>query len=116
MKFEIPKELEGEVKRKGGWESIKKNLAEEEIKRVAKVMKALSDKNRLKILYALSHQRMCVCMIRDVIKCSYHISKLREAGLIKSVKRGNYVVYSLTKFGRSIIRHFNKYEPNGGKI
>ncbi|HDN51031.1 MAG TPA: ArsR family transcriptional regulator [Thermoplasmatales archaeon] len=116
MKFVIPKEIENELKKKGGWDGVKNNLPTEEIKIVEKVMKTLADEKRLKILYALYNQRMCVCMLADLTKCayskcSYHISKLKEVGLIKSSRKGNYIIYSLTKFGRSIVRHFNKYKP-----
>ena len=116
MKLEIPKELKKEVEKKGGWEKLKESLPEEDIKTIVKVMKVLADEKRLSILYALYEQRMCVCMIVDLVKCpyskcSYHIAKLKDAGLIKAVKRGNYIIYSLTKFGRSIVRHFNKYKP-----
>ena len=116
MNVEIPAELKKEVEKKGGWEKIKESLPEEDIKMIAKVMKALTDEKRLRILYALYRQKMCVCMIADLVKCSYskcsyHIAKLKDAGLIKAVKKGNYIIYSLTKFGRSIVRHFNKYKP-----
>jgi len=116
MKFVIPKEIENELKKKGGWDGVKNNLPTKEIKVVEKVMKILADEKRLKILYALAHQRMCVCMLADLTKCSYskcsyHIAKLKEAGLVKSTRKGNYIIYSLTEFGRSIVRHFNKYKP-----
>ncbi len=116
MKFEIPKEIEMELKKKGGWGSIKKRLPIDEIKQVEKVMKVLSCDTRLKILYALAEQRMCVCMLTELTKCSYskcsyHISKLKDAGLIKAARKRNYLVYSLTPFGKSIVRHFNKYKP-----
>ena len=120
MKFEIPKEIERELQKKGGWSSIKKRLPADEIKQVEKVMKVLSYETRLKILYAMAEQRMCVCMITDLTKCSYskcsyHISKLKEAGLIKATRKGNYLVYSLTPFGRSIVRHFRSYKPEVNK-
>lgn len=119
MRFEIPKEIKREIGKKGGWEKIKSILSKDDLKKIERVMKALSDERRLKILYLLYNQRACPCMISDVTncsfsKCSYHISKLKEAGLIKAIKKGNYIVYSLTKFGRSIVRHFNKYKPEGG--
>jgi len=115
-KFEIPDEIEKEMQKKGGWNSIKKDLPLKEIKEVEKVMKVLSCSIRLKILYALAEQRMCVCMLADLTKCSYskcsyHISKLKEVGLIKATRKGNYLIYSLTPFGKSIVRHFNKYKP-----
>ena len=115
-KFEVPDEIEKELQKKGGWDSIKKSLPLKEIKEVEKVMKVLSCSIRLKILYALAEQRMCVCMLADLTKCSYskcsyHISKLKEVGLIKATRKGNYLIYSLTPFGKSIVRHFNKYKP-----
>jgi ArsR family transcriptional regulator len=120
MKFKIPKVIERELEKKGGWGKVKQDLPLDDIKIVTRVMKALADEKRLKILYALYNQKMCVCMIADLVdcqysKCSYHISRLKEAGLIKASKRGNYTVYSLTKFGKSIVRHFNKYKPEEGK-
>ncbi|MCD6222447.1 MAG: winged helix-turn-helix transcriptional regulator [Thermoplasmata archaeon] len=115
-KLEIPDEIEKEMRKKGGWSSIKKNLPLKEIKEVEKVMKVLSYDTRLRIIYALSEQRMCVCMLMELTgcsysKCSYHLSKLKEAGLIKATRKGNYLIYSLTPFGRSIVRHFRKYKP-----
>ncbi len=115
-KFEIPGEIEKELQKKGGWNNVKRSLPLKEIKEVEKVMKVLSCGIRLKILYALSEQRMCVCMLAELTncsysKCSYHISKLKDVGLIKATRKGNYLVYSLTPFGRSIVRHFNKYKP-----
>jgi len=115
MKLEIPREIEREMEKKGGWENISR-MPEEEIRRMAEIMKSLSDEARLRILYLLYRQRACVCMLTHFLncsysKCSYHISKLKEAGLIKSVKKGNYIIYSLTKFGRGIVRHFDKYKP-----
>ncbi|MCD6172122.1 MAG: winged helix-turn-helix transcriptional regulator [Thermoplasmata archaeon] len=116
MKFEIPDDIKKELEKKGGWESIKANLPLDSIKKVEKIMKVLADEKRLKILYGLSIQKMCVCMLADLTscsysKCSYHISKLKEEGLIKSIKKRNYVVYSLTNFGKSIIKHFGRYMP-----
>ena len=86
-------------------EIFKMSLHDDDIKMIAKVMKALAAEVRLSILYALYEQGMWVCMIVNLVKCpyskcSYNIAKLKEAGLIKAVKRGNYIIYSLTKFRR----------------
>ncbi len=113
---EIPEELQKELQKKGGWDSIKKKLPLDDIRMVENIMKALSCETRLKILYGLYYQRMCVCMLTDLTdcsysKCSYHISKLKDIGLIKGEKKGSHIIYSLTPFGRSIVRHFNKYKP-----
>jgi len=115
-RFVIPEEIRGEVKEKGGFERIIKELPRDEMRTAAKVMNTLSDPQRVKILYALKRQRMCVCMLRRVIgssypRCSYHLSKLKKGGLVHSKRLGNYFIYSLTPFGKSIVKHFKKYRP-----
>jgi len=116
MKLEIPEEIENELREKGGWENIKRSLPFKEMEEVEKIGKTLSSDIRLKMLYYLYLQRMCVCMLTDLTgctysKCSYHISMLKKTGLIESTRSGNYLIYSLTPFGKSIIQHFKKYKP-----
>lgn len=65
-----------------------------------KVMKALSDKNRLKIVKLLRHRELCVCEIRTGLglaqpTVSKHLKILEEAGLVVSEKQGLWVNYSL---------------------
>ena len=64
------------------------------------VFKALSDETRLRILKLLKDGELCVCDIADTLKMtqpniSFHVSMLREAGLIKDRKNGRWVHYSL---------------------
>lgn len=64
------------------------------------LFKALSDETRLRILKLLEHGELCVCDIVAAIdtiqpKVSFHLSTLREAGLIKDRKEGKWVHYSL---------------------
>lgn len=65
-----------------------------------KVMKALSDPNRVKIIKMLEQRAMCVCEIHTALgvaqsTASKHLKILEEAGLICSVKEGQWVNYSL---------------------
>ena len=67
-----------------------------------KVFKALSDKNRLRIVKMLEEKPMCVCEITAVLKLapstvSKHLSLLHEAELIEDKKDGKWVNYSLPK-------------------
>ncbi len=115
-RFVIPEEIRVEVEEKGGFEQIVQGLPRDEMRVVTKVIDTLSDPQRVKILYALARQRMCVCMLRRVIgssypRCSYHLSKLKRGGLVRSERLGNYFIYSLTPFGKSIVKHFRKYRP-----
>ena len=65
----------------------------------AAVFKALSDETRLRILRAISHMReLCECNIVPVFglsqpTISYHLKVLREAGLIESERRGQWVYH-----------------------
>ena len=66
-----------------------------------KVMKALSDRNRVKIIKMLQHKTMCVCEMRAALELaqptvSKHLRLLEEAGLVSSHKDGQWVNYYLT--------------------
>jgi len=70
------------------------------MKNFIKVMKALSDPNRVKILKMLQHKVMCVCELKTALKLaqptvSSHLKLLEEAGLVRSRKEGLWVNYHL---------------------
>lgn len=57
------------------------------MKSFVKVMKALSDPNRVKIIKALQQKQMCVCELQAALKLaqptvSKHLKILEEAGLV----------------------------------
>lgn len=66
-----------------------------------RVMKALSDPNRVRLLKILQKRTLCVCEIQAMLKMaqptvSKHLKVLEEAGLVKSSKDGLWVNYSVT--------------------
>lgn len=66
-----------------------------------KVMKALSDPNRVKIVKMLQRRVLCVCEIRAALElaqstASKHLKVLEEAGLISFTKEGLWVNYRLS--------------------
>ena len=66
-----------------------------------RVMKALSDPNRVKMVKLLQQRSLCVCEIRAVLgisqpSVSKHLKILEDAGLVASSKDGLYVNYRLT--------------------
>lgn len=69
----------------------------------AAVFKALSDETRLRILKSISQMReLCECMIVPAFglsqpTISYHLKVLREAGLIESERRGQWVYHRLNQ-------------------
>ena len=67
------------------------------------LFKALAEPNRLAILLELA-ARGCACTVSDIGRCcprdlsvvSRHLTKLREAGIVKAERRGKEIHYSLT--------------------
>ena len=71
-----------------------------------KVMKALSDPNRVKIVKMLQERVLCVCEIQAALglaqsTASTHLKVLEEAGLISSEKDGLWVNYRLSDGSRN---------------
>jgi len=71
------------------------------LKDFIKVMKALSDPNRVKIVKMLQHREFCVCEIQYVLgiaqpTVSKHLKILEDAGLVTYRKDGLWVNYRLT--------------------
>jgi ArsR family transcriptional regulator len=65
-----------------------------------RVMKALSDPNRVKIIKLLQHRTMCVCELQGLLELaqptvSKHLRLLEETGLVESSKDGLWVNYRL---------------------
>ena len=113
IKVEIPEQIKHEVNAQGGFEQICQSLSERDIEDLTAIIKVLGDEKRLVILYALARQRMCVCMLAELTgcaysKCSYHITKLKDAGLIEAEPLGTYIIYSLTSYGSKVIGYLEK--------
>jgi len=71
------------------------------LKEMEKIIKALADKNRLRMIYLLNEKRdLCVCEITDIIGLSQptissHLRLLENAGLVESSKDGLWVNYNI---------------------
>jgi len=99
------------------------------MKEFVKVMKALSDINRVKIVKILQHKMMCVCELRTALgvaqpTVSKHLKILEHAGLVVSKKEGLWVNYyiadgSASPYAASMLgnlRHWLDYDPELKKI
>ncbi len=66
------------------------------------IFKALSDETRLRVIKLLEQGELCVCDISAALdmvqpKVSFHLSALKDAGLIKDRKQGKWIHYSLNE-------------------
>ncbi len=71
-----------------------------QLDQTVETLRFLSDKNRLRILTALTRSETCVCDLIEELELpqplvSYHLGKMRAAGLVRSRRDAQWVYYSL---------------------
>ncbi len=82
-------------------EDVKSKMLDNEfITVISTFFKILGDNTRVKILFALDHNEMCVCDIANVLNMtkssiSHQLSYLKDLNIVKSRKSGKEVYYSL---------------------
>lgn len=94
--------------------------------RFIKVMKALSDPNRVKILKMLQRRRMCVCEIQSALHLaqptvSKHLKILETAGLVIRKKEGLWVNYSVSDgssspFAAGLLDHLKHWLSDDAEV
>ena len=83
---------------------------------ITSVFKALSDKNRLRVISALmKHDELCACQITELIQVtaatvSRHLSQLISSQLVDSRKEGRWVYYRLCRERKEFEYLFNWIE------
>ena len=88
-----------------------KNSSEQKnIRETYLFLKAIADKNRLKILCVLKEGSKCVCEIFPAVGisqklASHHLGQLKKIGLLSDERKGNFIYYSLNK---KVIREYKK--------
>ena len=95
------------------------------MKEFVRVMKALSDPNRVKMLKLLQGRELCVCELTAALKiaqptASNHLKVLENAGLVQSAKQGQWVIYSLsqgdTPYARSMLKELRGWLEDAREI
>ena len=89
-----------------------------QMKDFIRLMKALSDPNRVKVIKMLQQRHMCVCELQAALgvaqpTVSNHLKVLEDAGLVTSFKQGQWVNYSLalgeTVYARTLLEHLKPW-------
>lgn len=107
--MEIPDPIRKSLEEVGGIESIASSLPpEEKIEELGKLFQALSDPLRVRVLYILERHPLCVCLIKEIAsvpdsKLSYHLSILKDAGLITGKQEGNWIIYRATDLAKKML-------------
>lgn len=71
----------------------------------ARLFKALGDEVRLRLLFLVREQEICVCDLMEAIgmaqgTLSHHLSVLHQAGLVTARKQGRWNYYQATPLAR----------------
>ena len=77
---------------------------------LVKVLKALSDPMRIRIVKLLERKKMCVCELTEVLNIgqpsvSHHLRILKDSGLVVDLRNGLWIDYELSE------EKYNKYAP-----
>jgi ArsR family transcriptional regulator, arsenate/arsenite/antimonite-responsive transcriptional repressor len=80
----------------------KNSKEQKDVDRTYLFLRAIADKNRLKILCVLREKPRCVCEIFSKINisqklASHHLNQLKKAGLVSEKREGNFIRYSLNQ-------------------
>lgn len=91
-----------------------------------RVMKALSDPNRVRVVKMLQEKEMCVCEIQEALglaqpTVSKHLKILEDAGLLQSKKDGLWVNYRLARdesnpYAIEMLKHIDKWLMDDAEI
>ena len=91
----------------------------ESINSIGKVLALTGNETRLKILFLLNEEgELCPCDFSDILEMSVpaisqHIRKMKDAGLITSIRDGQTLYYSLVKDSSNVLEGiFGKLKEN----
>lgn len=73
---------------------------DQSIETIASILKLLGDKTRLTMVKIMSEHECCVCELVDLFEMSQpavsqHLRKMKDSGLVKETRKGQWVFYSL---------------------
>nr|WP_095532686.1 metalloregulator ArsR/SmtB family transcription factor [Domibacillus epiphyticus] len=73
-----------------------------DMQKASQLLKLLGDKTRLMMMKLLQSHDCCVCEFVAIFNMSQpgisqHLRKLKDAGLVKETRRGQWVFYSLNR-------------------
>lgn len=81
-------------------QALKQKPEDEQLEKLSELFKILEDRTRIKILWVLDQNEMCVCDIASVLEMtkssiSHQLAILRMAGIVKYRRSGKEVYYML---------------------
>jgi len=109
MSKKIPNEIECEITPIGGLKGLSTRIPSRKVLNdIAKYFEILSEPIRIQIILVLKEDRLCVCVLKNILSCdgtklSYHLAVLRHAGIVTCRREKSFLRYSLTPRGTAIL-------------
>lgn len=80
-----------------------------EVQPASRLLKALGDETRLRLVALLSHGELCVCHLESALELnqptvSRHLAVLRGAGAVETRREGSWVYYRLAPQADALCR------------
>lgn len=87
------------------------------IERLADELKLAGDKTRLTILSYLNEGECCVCELAELLQTSQpnvsqHMRKLKDGGLVKESRKGQWIYYSLNLGAKPYLQELLQLLPS----
>ena len=78
------------------------------LKEVVRILKALADPTRLRIMLLLRRRELCVCELMFILemeqsRVSHHMRTLRDAGIAEDVREGRWIIYRVPEASRGLV-------------
>jgi len=81
-----------------------------EYNQLSSIISLISNEVRLKLVWLINNDQFCVCDLADILQMSVpaisqHLRKLKDIGIIDSVRIKQTIFYSITAQKQSIVTH-----------
>jgi DNA-binding transcriptional ArsR family regulator len=73
-----------------------------------KILKAMADPTRLRIMLLMRRRELCVCELMFILgmeqsRISHHMRILRDAGIAEDVRDGRWIIYRVPEEARTLL-------------
>jgi len=85
--------------------------------RLSRIVGLISNEVRLKLVWLINEDRFCVCDLADILQMSVpaisqHLRKLKDIGIVETMREKQTIFYSITSQQQNIVNHILDLVPN----
>ncbi len=88
-----------------------------EFNKLSSIVGLISNGVRLKLVWLINEDRFCVCDLADILQMSVpaisqHLRKLKDIGIVETMREKQTIFYSITSQQQDIVNHILDLVPN----